>query len=159
MSDARNAGYGRAVAQERANDRAVVPVSKAQRKTLAALADQLIPAEGDMPAASEAGVAGTGLDQLLDSRPDLADDLRALLDAAARADPAEAIRLIQSAPDGAEMAILSTVVPGAYYLDPGIRARIGYPGQEAIPIPEPSLDPEDEALLRPVTERGPIYRT
>ena len=112
-----------------------------------------------MPAASQAGVAGRGLDELLASRPDLADDLRSLLDAAAGVDPAEAIRLYQRAPDGAAMAILSTVVPGAYYLDPDIRARIGYPGQQAIAIPDPSMDRADEALLRPVIERGPIHRS
>jgi hypothetical protein len=55
--------------------------------------------------------------------------------------------------------VLSTVVPGAYYLDPAIRARLGYPGQEAVPIPEPSLDAGDEELLQSVIDRGPIFRS
>ena len=159
MSAARDSGPGRAGSPGPASGGGAALVSAAQRRTLAGLADQLIPAEDDMPAASQAGVAGRGLDELLASRPDLADDLRSLLDAAAGVDPAEAIRLYQAAPDGAAMAILSTVVPGAYYLDPDIRARIGYPGQQAIAIPDPSMDREDEALLRHVIERGPIHRS
>lgn len=134
-------------------------LSDAQRATLAGLADVLIPAGGGMPSASEAGVTGRWLDELLASRPDLGEDLVRVLDAAAGQEPTAAVRSLAEAPDGADFAVLSTVVPGAYYLDPAIRARIRYPGQEAVPIPEPSLDPSDEELLRTVIERGPIFRS
>ena len=50
-----------------------------QRALLAELADVLIPAEGNMPSASEADVAHRGLDGVLRARPDLADRLHDLL--------------------------------------------------------------------------------
>ncbi len=46
------------------------------RRRLAAVADLLIPGSAVMPSASEAGVHGELLDQLLAARPDLADELR-----------------------------------------------------------------------------------
>lgn len=112
-----------------------------------------------MPAASEAGVAGEWLDVLLASRPDLGEDLERILDAAAGQDPAALLRSLAEASDGADFAVLATVVPGAYYLNPAIRERLAYPGQEAVPIPEPSLDASDEELLQSVIDRGPIFRS
>ncbi len=112
-----------------------------------------------MPSASEAGVAGKWLDVLLSSRPDLGDDLARILDAAAGRDPAALLRSLAEAPDSADFAVLATVVPGAYYLNPAIRERLAYPGQEAVAIPEPSLDAADEELLQSVIDRGPIFRS
>jgi hypothetical protein len=134
-------------------------VPDSRRATLAGLADVLIPAGGGMPAASEAGVAGRWLDAFLSFRPELGDDLARILDEAAGQDPAAVIRSLSEKEDGADFALLATVVPGAYYLDPAIRARLGYPGQEAVPIPEPSLDAGDEELLQAVIDRGPIFRS
>jgi hypothetical protein len=134
-------------------------VSDSRRATLAGLADVLIPAGGAMPSASEAGVAGRWLDAFLSIRPELGDDLARILDEAAGRDPAGVIRSLAEAEDGADFAVLSTVVPGAYYLDPAIRVRLGYPGQEAVPIPEPSLDSGDEELVQSVIDRGPIFRS
>ena len=45
---------------------------------LAQLADILIPAGEGRPSASDAGVAGDGLDRVLSFRPDLADGLERL---------------------------------------------------------------------------------
>ena len=134
-------------------------VSDSRRATLAGLADVLIPAGGGMPSASAAGVAGRWLDEFLAARPELGEQLVRILDAAAARDPADVIRSLAQDSDGADFAVLSTVVPGAYYLDPAIRARLGYPGQEAVPIPEPSLDAGDEELLQSVIDRGPIFRS
>ena len=134
-------------------------ISDSRRATLAALADVLIPAGGGMPSASEAAVAGRWLDEFLDIRPELGDHLVRILDEAVGRDPAAVIRSLAEDSDSADFGVLSTVVPGAYYLDPAIRARLGYPGQEAVPIPEPSLDAGDEALLQSVIDRGPIFRT
>ncbi len=128
------------------------------RQVLSGLADVLIPAGADMPSASEAGVAGHWLDEVLRARPDLAEELAALLEAAADEDPATAIQRLQDEA-GSGIAVLSTVVPGAYFMNPDIQARIGYHGQEARPIPEPSLTDEDQLLLREVVERGTIYRS
>jgi hypothetical protein len=134
-------------------------VSDSRRATLAGLADVLIPAGDGMPSASEAGVAGKWLDEFLAARPELGEHLVRILDAATGRDPAEVIRSLAEDSDGAGLAILSTVVPGAYYLDPAIRARLGYPGQETVPIPQPSLDAGDEELLQSVIDRGPIFRS
>ena len=129
------------------------------RATLAALADVLIPAGDGMPSASQAGVAGPWLDEVLRSRPDIADDLRRVLEAATGADPSEAVARLQAErPD--DFAVLAVVVPGAYYMNPDIRRLIGYPGQQAVPIDEDAPpDHEEDGLLRAVVERGPIYRS
>ena len=50
-----------------------------ERAILASLADVLIPAGDGFPSASEAGVAGEGLDQVLAFRPDLATALKSIL--------------------------------------------------------------------------------
>lgn len=133
-------------------------ISPELRGILASLANELIPSAAGMPSASEAGVAGAGLDELLTSRPDLVDGLVHVLEAARGTDSADVLARLAGAPDGTHMAVLATVVPGAYYLNPQIRARIGYGGQRALPIPDPPLDDEDEALLRSVRDRGPVYR-
>ena len=46
-------------------------LSDERRAQLGAIADQLIPAGAGMPSASEAGVAGQFLDEVLAARPDL----------------------------------------------------------------------------------------
>lgn len=133
-------------------------IDEAHRGTLADLADVLVPAAEGMPAASEAGVAGAGLDQVLAARPDLRATLEGLLAGAAGADPrAEVNRLAAEAPDA--FATLALVVTGGYYLDPEVRRRIGYPGQ----VPNPAAPGEAEhdlrgGLLDPVLARGPLYR-
>jgi hypothetical protein len=128
-------------------------ISQARRAQLAALADQLIPAGSGMPSASAAGVAGEYLDAVLEARPDLAKPLEA------------ALALIEDAPaplaalraDPAGWDVVTAIVPGAYFLNPEIRASIGYPGNEARPI-DPSAPPDYEDLLPSVVERGAVYR-
>ena len=129
-----------------------------QRQTLARLADVLIPGADGMPSASEAGVTGRWLDEVLRSRPDLVDDLRDLLDEAHEADPQAYIARAEEEASAA-IVVLSTVVPGAYFMNPEIQERIGYRGQQAVPIPDPSLSAEDLRLLQAVIDRGTIYRS
>ncbi len=128
------------------------------RETLAALADVLIPAADGMPAASEAGAAGKRLDEVLRLRSDLEEPLQRLTERARRADPAgEVERLQAEEPDAFEA--LSTAVAGAYFLNPDVRRRMGYPGQERRPIEaEDPPDYEQDGLLGSVVERGTIYR-
>jgi hypothetical protein len=128
------------------------------RRTLAALADVLIPAADGMPAASEAGAAGEWLDEVLRVRGDLEAPLHSLLDRARGVDPAaEVERLEREEPDAFEA--LATAVAGAYFLNPEVRALIGYPGQQRRPIePEDPPDYEQDGLLASVVERGPIFR-
>jgi hypothetical protein len=127
-----------------------------ERAVLAGLADVLIPAGAAMPAASDAGVAGDWLDAVLAARPDLVDPLRAILAAAEGVPAAEAVERLRA---GGGFGTLAEIVPNAYYMNPEIRERIGYPLQQAVPIdPAADVDPEAQALIASVRSRGTIYR-
>ena len=121
----------------------------AARARLAVLADALIPAAPDRLSAGAAGVAEDGLDRMLALRTDLAPTLHRIL-AAAPLPPLEAIAAL----DAADRAVLLQIVAGAYYLDPGVRLSIGYPGQEARPFnPREFEDVVAEGLLDHVLGR------
>ena len=128
-----------------------------ERAVLAELADILIPAGEGFPSASQAGVAGEGLDQVLSSRPDLAEVLKSLLAASRGRPPAEVVADLQRS-DPAGFEVLAEIVPGAYFLNPQVRANLAYAGQAPRPI-DPALDSLDQGLLPAVLRRGPIYRT
>jgi hypothetical protein len=130
--------------------------SEDQRAMLAALADVLIPANREMPSASQAAVAGNGLDQVLAARPDLVDPLRALL-SQARDQPPEAVIADLQANDPAGLGILAEIVPAAYFMNPAVLQAIGYAGQQPRPI-DPAPDYLADGLLESVIQRGPIYR-
>jgi hypothetical protein len=125
-----------------------------QRTTLAALADVLIPAGEGFPSASEAGVAGDGLDKVLSFRPDLGPGLERVLATAGNRPAAEVVAELKRS-DPAGFGVLAELVPGAYFLNAQVRARLGYDGQTPRPI-DPAPDYED--LLQSVKERGAIYR-
>ena len=126
-----------------------------QRAQLAAIADVLIPAGSGMPSASEAGVAGQFLDEVLAARPDLADPLAAALASVEGVDdPVAALRA-----DLGSWMVVTAVVPAAYFLNPANREAIGYPGLEARPIdPDAAPDYLEDGLLDSVVSRGPVYR-
>ena len=130
-------------------------LSDHRRAQLGAIADELIPAGSGMPSASEAGVAGRYLDEVLAARPDLAEPLEAALAAVeGAADPIAALRA-----DAGAWGVITAVVPAAYFLNPQMRAAIGYPGLEARPIdPEAAPDYLDDGLLDSVVSRGAVYR-
>jgi hypothetical protein len=128
-----------------------------ERDVLARLADVLIPSAEGMPSASQAGVAGLGLDQILAARPDLAKGLKEVLTRAAQREPHEAIAQLQAG-DSALFGVLAEVVPGAYFMNPDVRQAIGYVGQSPRPI-DPHPDYMDDGLLDAVVKRGPIYRS
>jgi hypothetical protein len=134
------------------------PIDAELRAVFAGLADVLIPAEQGMPSGGEVALERGALDAVLAVRPDVAEGLTALLDAARDADPAAEVARLR-AEDEEGFQLLTTVVGGGYFLDGGVREAIGYRGQEAIPIE--ALDPPDyerDGLLASVVERGPIYR-
>jgi hypothetical protein len=123
------------------------------RDTFAALADVLIPEADGMPSATQAGAAGALLDEVLAVRGDLEEPLAELTAAARGADPgAEVERLKNEDPPLFEA--LTTAVAGGYFLSPDVRARLGYPGQQAKKLE----DDFDQALLQPVIDRGTIFR-
>lgn len=134
------------------------PLTPAELRTLDLVADALIPARDDAPAASE--------------EPDFIDQLVVALDA--RADAFEAIvgtlaRLAPVAPaqmfdelrvlhdvDGDAFQALSTVIAGAWLLTPGVRDRIGYHGQRSEKAGlEEAADQIASGILDPVLDRDP----
>ncbi len=130
--------------------------SDQDRQLLAALADVLIPAADGMPSASQADVAGRGLDQVLTARPDLDAGLSDVLNQASGLDPAQFIADLQ-ANDAAAFGVLAEIVPGAYFMNQEVRQAIGYAGQGPRTI-DPRPDYMDDDLLASVIRRGPIYR-
>jgi hypothetical protein len=134
----------------------IMSFNSEERALLAALADVLIPADGEFPSASEAGVAADGLDQVLAVRPELREALRRVL-AAARGRPAADVVAGLRRSDPAGYGALTEFVPGAYFLNPQVRQRLGYRGQTAQPI-EPHRDHLADGLIQSVIDRGPIYR-
>jgi hypothetical protein len=126
-----------------------------QRRTLVALADVLIPARGDMPAASEVDIAGRQLDLELRARPDFAEALPPILDELAGRDPADAIESLERERPG-DLMLLLQAVAGGYYMHEEVRRALGYPGQEALTLSRGGFGGED--LIDPVLARGPIYR-
>jgi hypothetical protein len=127
-----------------------------ERAVLAGLADVLIPAGQGFSSASEADVAGQGLDQVLSVRPDLATGLKRLLALAKGKPAAEFVAELQNV-DPASFGLVAELVPGAYFLNPQVRASLGYHGQGPRPI-DPRPDYLDDGLLQSVMNRGPIYR-
>jgi len=108
------------------------------RRTYAGIADILIPEAEGMPSASQAGVPDRYLDEALGYRPDLQDAFDQALEAGRGLPPADAVELLNSEHIPAFEA-LGTLTAGAYFLNPDIRQRIGYPGQ----VPTPPKDDTD----------------
>ena len=126
-----------------------------ERTLLGQLADLLIPAGNGFPSATQAGASAQGLDLVLASRPDLALPLHDLLQSAAGQPPQAFLTRLRTT-DPAAFGILAELVPGAYFLNPEVREKLGYHGQTPLPLPaESDIDP---TLLQPVLNRGPIYR-
>ena len=129
-----------------------------ERATLARLADLLIPPGDGMPSASQAGVAGLWLDEVLRLRPDFESPLTALLARFAETDAQTSVASLQAS-DPDAFFVLTEVVAGGYFLTPQVREAIGYEGQRPVPIvPEDPPDYEQNGLLASVIERGPIFR-
>ena len=132
-------------------------LTDSQRAQLGAIADQLIPAGGGLPSASQAGVAGQYLDEVLTSLPDLGPALETALAAVDGLEPDAAMAVLRD--DPAAWGVLTAIVPAAYFMNPAIREAIGYPGLERRPIDE-SAPPDylQDGLLDSVIARGPVFR-
>ena len=70
--------------------------------------------------------------------------------------PTDAVSQLKSK-DPSTFSLLAELVAGAYFLNPQVRAGLGYHGQTAKPI-DPRPDYLDDGLLQSVIDRGPIYR-
>ena len=122
-----------------------------QRARYASLADELIPAAGAMPAASEADPTGKWLDRALAARPDLRPAFERALDGEGDA------RALRDA-DPEAFAALATLASGAYYINLKVRKRIGYPGQRHAPPYSDEADYYLEGLLELPAEQSPRER-
>ncbi len=133
-------------------------IDRSDRDRLRRFADVLIPAAHGMPGAGEVGVADEQLDRVLAVRDDLTEPL---LRALARVDPDDHDgSLAQLARDDAPAHdALVLVIVGGYYIDPGVRQRLGYDGQVPTEV-RPEIIPNyvEEGLIEPLLERGPVYR-
>jgi choline dehydrogenase-like flavoprotein len=126
-----------------------VTVADPVRVRFNAVAQVLVPAGDGMPSAAEVDVGGVLLDRVLAVVPDLARTLERALPDDVTDVGAWSAELAARDP-AAHRAVLLAVV-GAYYLDPDVRSRIGYPGQSTTPVRAQDF-PEylEEDLLEPV---------
>jgi hypothetical protein len=137
----------------------VKSIDKTLRERLARVADGLIPEADGMPAPSGVDIGGRQLDVVIGSRPDLADDLRAALEAADDVkDPIGWLEALRTE-DAAGYEALVTVVVAGYYMHPDVKRLLGYPGQVPQPVSVAGFpDYMNAGLLERVYDRGPIYR-
>lgn len=107
-------------------DPRAMPLTERQRERLVLLGDGLIPPTGDLPGAGTLLATTDLAAKALSARPDLAEPLARALDN-------EAIGQVHELGAGDPQAWLAaiTIIAGGYYLDPRVRARIGYEGQIA----------------------------
>ncbi len=132
-------------------------LSDAERKTLGAIADVLIPAYGEMPSFSQSGAHNAHTDRVLELRPELLDALKAALALGGGGGDAGEIAEMLNRDQPDAIGLIGLVASSAYYLDADIRTKLGYPGQlQRPPVEDEEYDYED--LLQPVIARGPIFR-
>jgi hypothetical protein len=135
----------------------VATLTDAERRTLAAIADRLIPAAHGMPSAADV-VTDERLRFVLHARPDLAEPLRHALRADLGGDTEARLATLGTS-DAATLYALQLVIVGAYYTDKDVRDRIGYPGQVAITVRSWEYPPYlEEGLIDAVLARGPVWR-
>jgi hypothetical protein len=129
----------------------------AERETLAAIADRLIPAAGAMPSAAEI-LTDDRVRFVLAARPDLIEPLRAALRADLGDDPQGRLDTL-GRDEPANLGALQLVIVGGYYIDARVRDLIGYPGQMALTVRSWEY-PEylEEGLIDAVLARGPVWR-
>jgi hypothetical protein len=127
-------------------------------KQLDRLGDLLIPRSGERPSVREADDRRVWLTRALSVRPDLVDHLRRALRVAESSDSLVSIE--ESLKDDPEaLEALTTVVAARYYMNPDVKALIGYPGQGGREGASPNETWERAVdMLERVANRGPTYR-
>jgi hypothetical protein len=129
----------------------------AERATLSAIADRLIPAAHGMPSAAEV-LGDERLRFVLNARPDLLEPVRAALrpelgdDVQARLDSL-------GRDEAPALGSLQLVIVAGYYTDRRVRELIGYPGQMALELRSWEYPAYlEEGLIDAVLARGPVWR-
>jgi hypothetical protein len=127
------------------------PLTLAERQTLAALADVLIPPSPKGISASEAGLSGDLLDKLETFAPERLPLLRRAIAFTASQTPEEALAHLRREDTPAYDSFCETI--GAlYFMVPRVRDAVGFPGRLPKPARIEVTDIED--LLMPVLEAG-----
>jgi hypothetical protein len=135
-------------------------LTSAEVSTLRAIADVLIPASDDSPAATSEPDFDAWLGRAVDARADAFGAITAFLgqlDGATAEAVDQALRALDSE-QPEQFQALSAVVAGAWLLTPTVRDRIGYPGQRRDPARfDEAIDELSDGILDAVIARGPIY--
>lgn len=128
-------------------------LTDADRERLAAFADLLIPHDDRMPSGSAAGAHSTGLDRVLEVRPDL---LAIVVEGLNRLPDPLPASLSWVEPDTfAALRPVADALTSAYFIDPEVARLVGYRTRSIIPI---RFDEDLDDLVTHVVARGPIYR-
>ena len=129
----------------------------AELDTLRGVADQLIPAAGEMPSAG-AVLSDARLRFVLNARPDLFEPLRAALRPKLGDDITSRLDVL-GRDEPATLYALQLVIVGGYYTDAKVRDLIGYPGQLALELRSWEYPAYlEEGLIDAVLARGPVWR-
>lgn len=145
-------------------------LTAAQRRTLDALLDVLIPPRDDRPGAGELGLASAILEAAAGA-PGLEDTLRAGLGALERAAGERGSEAFAALPVDERTPIVRSVAEAApalvpsllfhvyasYYQHPKVLTALGLEARAPHPQGYP-LEEGDLSLVEPVRARGPIYR-
>jgi hypothetical protein len=132
----------------------------AELRALKEIADVLIPACADDPAATSEPGFDEALTTALTARADAFDQIVTFLhhiDGKDTGEVAESLRVLHR-DHQSDFQPVSAVVAGAWLQLPTVRRRIGYPGQHRNPPTiSQAVDELSDGILEPVLERGPIY--
>ena len=136
------------------------PPAPGEVQALKAIADVLIPASGDDPAATAEPGFEEALVTALAARADAFEQIMSFLhriQGKNSSDVADSLRALHRDNEPVFQPV-SAVVTGAWLLLPTVRERIGYPGQHRNPAPFDQAAQElSTGILEPVIERGAIY--
>ena len=136
------------------------PLTDSELTTLLRIADCLIPASGENPAASDADEYLRYLNLALAARADVFDAVLSAVDKTAglHGDDLRAEIKRMWAEDKFTFDPLSSILAGAYFMTPQVKALIGYPGQHRDAAGfEDAANELDTGILDPVLERGHFY--
>ncbi len=124
------------------------------------VADCLIPESGPNPKPSDAEQYPAYLQLALAARADVIDTVVAGAVKLADVPDDELWAALKQlwAEDKSTFDPMSSVVAGAYFMTPQVKALIGYPGQHRDPAPlDQAAEELGNGLMDPVLERGSIY--
>lgn len=118
--------------------------------------DALIPEDTtlEMPSASQIDLVHHYLPEVLLLRDDMADNFYAALAQLPEQAPENGLEALEKM-DPKHFECITRLVAGAFFLDPGVNAKLGYGGQDAI-WETPNYD-EIVDRIQTVLDRGDVY--